>query len=210
MCIFSLSPSMQSQTGPHAFGVMASHVLCLSPGSCQDRRHSWMLGSTERKDLCLLMCQLHLAANDLQTTMYSYFLWFWGLTGLRWVVLAQELSWNCSEMLAGTRVIRHLLAHISGSWDKIAGKMGSGQASLWLPEVPHSMAVSDQLDFSCDSRLPQKRAFQEAWEKAVGFFWSSLITSRMSFPLNSVSVIQSKTSVQIPGDQLDATSPWRK
>ena len=102
-----------------------------------------------------------------------------GLTGLSRKFLAQGLSCNCSQGLAGTGIIRRPpLTHISGVWTQMAGTSGnwSGPSmdSLW---PPLSMADSEECRAShVATGFPQNmypkrlgRKLQTSFDLAMGF-----------------------------------------
>lgn len=149
-------PTGSSQC-PWCFPAMSHSALCLgrSPVTLEGLQHR------EGKPVCAGMT-VRLAANYPTTlwakTITFYCLsCFWGLTGLSRKFLAQGLSCNCSQVLAGTGIIRRPpLTHVSGVWTQMAGTSGhwSGPSmgSLW---PPLSMADSEECRTSHVAGFPQ-------------------------------------------------------
>lgn len=114
--------------------------------------------------------------------------------------MAQGLSGNCSQGLARTRIREGPLIHISGAWAKVAGTSGeTGQTylcgSLW---PSHSWADSGGLDVSRASWLPQNPSSKRPGRKLWTAFDLALSIPECHFCSIRLSLMKSKTSVQIP------------
>lgn len=108
---------------------MVSHVLCLSLGSCQNSRHYWTLGSTEKRplfaDVPITSCYKWPHTFKQQCTLISCVSEGWQSPG-GWFLLRSShgIAVRC---WLGLEPWDKILTHISGSWAKMAGKMGAGQ-----------------------------------------------------------------------------------
>ena len=111
---------------PWSFPAMSGHAPCLgrSPVTLEALQHR------EGKPVCAGVT-VRLAANHptalwIKTIPFYCLSCVWGLTGLSRKFLAQGLSCNCSQGLAGTGIIRRPpLTHVSGVWTQMAGTSGN-------------------------------------------------------------------------------------
>lgn len=159
-------------TGPSYYPwcstAMSRHALCFrrSPVTLEGLQHK------EGKPV-FAGVPVRLAANYpttlwVKTIMFYCLSCFWGLPGLSWKFLAQALSCNCSQVLAGMGIIRRPpLTPVSGVWTLMAGTSGNWSSpslgSLW---PPHSMADLEECQASHMANGCPKTCILKGWRES--------------------------------------------